>query len=432
MKRIKNSDIYIYIYQPIAGWKKAVITINVKLYKSIIDKLRGKIAVSFKDTPIKERKSNVLYPTEDELKTFRQILLDEARKGERGGKGDHVTSDILSYITGFNLPKKSIQQISDATNYEPMNERLRDTQKISTFNKYLVMEPIQYGNDIYEQLDVHKSNECWLNVLEENYSDTLLRQDKQQNLITREMILNLLNKTEETVKNGSSISEIMLFYQKYNLRLRIINQFDMLVHFFNPTHFSKRNKPTYVLMKDNHVYNITYTESLEKKISKMQSINDDQFDIKISDNYKCDIVDYKDTIMIEDVKELITFESKEKQTLYVILKDNDIDKALYKLKEDLGYTAGISFSDNRVNKLYCNFGKNITFIIQRQQLTSSPLGFSDVNIDNLQTYINMNHVMTDFHNQLFIKSYKSSYSDEDIQILDSYRTIVPCKKQVPI
>lgn len=242
------------------------------------------------------------------------------------------------------------------------------------------------------------------------------------------MILNLLNKTEETVKNGISISEIMLFYQKYNLRLRIINQFDMLVYFFNPTHFSKRNKPTYVLMKDNHVYNITYTESLEKKISKMQSINDDQFDIKISDNYRCDIVDYKDTIMIEDVKELITMTSKEKQTLYVILKDNDIDKALYKLKEDLGYTAGISFSDNRVNKLYCNFGKNITFIIQRQQLTSSPLGFSDVNIDNLQTYINMNHVMTDFHNQLFIKSYKSSYSDEDIQILDSYRTIVPCGK----
>ena len=120
--------------------------------------------------------------------------------------------------------------------------------------------------------------------------------------------------------------------------------------------------------------------------------------------------------------------SKEKQTLYVILKDNDIDKALYKLKEDLGSTAGISFSDNRVNKLYCNFGNGITFIIQRQQLTSSPLGSSDVNIDNLQTYINMNHVMTDFQNRLFIKSYKSSYSDEDIQILDSYRTIVPCRK----
>ena len=43
----------------------------------------------------------------------------------------------------------------------------------------------------------------------------------------------------------------------------------------------------------------------------MQSIHDDKFDIKISDNYRCDIVDYKDTILIEDVKELIGLQSKE-------------------------------------------------------------------------------------------------------------------------
>ena len=54
--------------------------------------------------------------------------------------------------------------------------------------------------------------------------------------------------------------------------------------------------------------------------------------------------------------------------MYEILKDNDIDKALYKLKEDLNYAAGISFSDNRLNKFYCDFDNNITFIIQRQQL----------------------------------------------------------------
>ena len=53
------------------------------------------------------------------------------------------------------------------------------------------------------------------------------------------MILNLLNKTEETVKDGISISEIMRFYQKYNSRLRIINQVDMLVYFYNPKRFDK-------------------------------------------------------------------------------------------------------------------------------------------------------------------------------------------------
>ena len=95
--------------------------------------------------------------------------------------------------------------------------------------------------------------------------EKLYYDQKKQKIITRETILKLLNKTEETVKDGISISEIMKFYQKSNLRLRIINQFNMLVSFFNPQRFDKNNKPTYVLMKDNHVYNITDTESLEKK-----------------------------------------------------------------------------------------------------------------------------------------------------------------------
>lgn len=67
-----------------------------------------------------------------------------------------------------------------------------------------------------------------------------------------------------------------------------------------------------------------------------------------------------------------------------------------------------------------------TFIIQRQQLTSSPFGFSDTKYDNIEVCIKTDQVITEFHNKLFIPSYKSPYSDEDIRILDRYKTIVPC------
>ena len=55
-------------------------------------------------------------------------------------------------------------------------------------------------------------SECWINTLYDNYDQTLLRSDKQKNLITRETILEVLGRTEDNIKEGVTIKEVLPFF----------------------------------------------------------------------------------------------------------------------------------------------------------------------------------------------------------------------------
>ena len=44
------------------------------------------------------------------------------------------------------------------------------------------------------------------------YGDNLLSQERKRNLITREIILEILGKTEEHIKEGLSITEVLPFF----------------------------------------------------------------------------------------------------------------------------------------------------------------------------------------------------------------------------
>ena len=48
----------------------------------------------------------------------------------------------------------------------------------------------------------YKENECWINTLYDVYGDNLLSQDKNRNLITRPIILEILGRTEYNIKEG--------------------------------------------------------------------------------------------------------------------------------------------------------------------------------------------------------------------------------------
>ena len=82
---------------------------------------------------------------------------------------------FLDYLTGSILTQKSIELIAEATDYNPLTQPLRDTQNLPTFNKYLTMETPRCGTEHLNTLNINNPNECWLNVLYENYSTTLLR-----------------------------------------------------------------------------------------------------------------------------------------------------------------------------------------------------------------------------------------------------------------
>ena len=55
----------------------------------------------------------------------------------------------------------------------------------------------------------HHVSECWINTLYDKYEQTLLRSDKKKNLVTMETMCEVLGKTEEDIKEGLTIKEVL-------------------------------------------------------------------------------------------------------------------------------------------------------------------------------------------------------------------------------
>ena len=58
---------------------------------------------------------------------------------------------------------------------------------------------------------MYVENECWINSIIDFYP----------NKFTRGNILEALGKSEDEVKNGLSINDMKVFFQKYNLQIRV-------------------------------------------------------------------------------------------------------------------------------------------------------------------------------------------------------------------
>ena len=110
------------------------------------------------------------------------------------------------------------------------------------------------------QIDVSKStfkeaietqnyikDECWINSIYDFYKDSLLRPDKKRNLITREIILKDLDRTEENIKNGLTIYDVLPFFQKHKPKLRGSNIFYKCIFKYDPPVENYNNKPMYVV-----------------------------------------------------------------------------------------------------------------------------------------------------------------------------------------
>ncbi|MFM7986280.1 MAG: hypothetical protein ACKPKO_43905, partial [Candidatus Fonsibacter sp.] len=108
-------------------------------------------------------------------------------------------------------------------------------------------------------------SECWSNPLYDNYKQTLLRSDKQQNLITRETILEVLGRTEENIMEGLTIKEVLPFFSKtkYKLKLRVYDVLYNLIHKYDPEVPNFRHRPFDCVTDGDHIY--TLNKDLDKK-----------------------------------------------------------------------------------------------------------------------------------------------------------------------
>jgi hypothetical protein len=87
-------------------------------------------------------------------------------------------------------------------------------------------------------------NECFINSLYDFYGDRLLDPRRAQRYrISREDILKLLGKTEESVKEGLTIKEVLPFFEKFHLKLRVYDIFKNLVFRYDPPWTTATTRP---------------------------------------------------------------------------------------------------------------------------------------------------------------------------------------------
>ena len=80
----------------------------------------------------------------------------------------------------------------------------------------------------------YTKDECFLNTIYDFYRDNLLNPDKKRNVITREIILETIGKTEDNVKEGLSIDDVLPFFEKHRLQLRIFDKFCHEIFKYDP------------------------------------------------------------------------------------------------------------------------------------------------------------------------------------------------------
>jgi hypothetical protein len=431
------------------GYKSAPRNVYIMLNKMYIDELKSlKNKYMYFDEMknidiVKALKTSKTVPSGDTQPVPRTGELTDAQMEmlSYGYRSVEEMQDVATteYAIGFRIYGEiyeSDETTKTETQFNPLQANLRDTMKHETFDKYIYTELNNINTTPLSELIVkHKyiEDECWLNVLYEIYGEDVLR-EKRQNNITREMLLETIGKTEETIKYGVSIDQISLFFTKYNLRLRVIDQFHNCIYTHTPEKFNNNYKTCYVLVKDNHVYRIRDTNEIEQKISEEKEIK-----IEVSDNFRCESKAPITHYMINTVEELPTLAFQEitrlverkdmtrNNKMYIIVKGDELEKAFYDLRS-MGYIPGISDRCGRIDKLYLNFRndkKSITCIIKSQQLAPTDKGSADVNISCINSYNRMNSIMTNFTNKLFNNLHKSFYNMEDIILLRDCKSIAP-------
>jgi len=119
------------------------------------------------------------------------------------------------YLAALYVIKIDYPDQAEAEQYIPKANLSKDTTKSSCYYQYINTQ-LDLSEDTLKAALTNKAyvtNECWINTIYENYKDTLLSLNKR-NVITRESILQIINKTEDNLKDGLSIEDVLPFFKK--------------------------------------------------------------------------------------------------------------------------------------------------------------------------------------------------------------------------
>ena len=218
------------------------------------------------------------------------------------------------------------------------------------------------------------------------------------------------------------MEDVLPFFQKYRVKLRVFDKFYKLIFRYDPEIPNFNQKPMYCMTDGDHIYVLNH--DLDKLAQKLDD-DEEEYRVYASPDYR---VDEEKTAaryrMIEDVDDILHIlrkleDEEESELVYLVHKYDDLEEILWQLRE-AGHTPQPKYQACKISHLVMTFNKT-TFILKGQQLTPSVID-GTVEVVQEDTYNRMNEAMTVFNNRPFRQEHKSSYTQEDVDILDEYRT----------
>ena len=357
-------------------------------------------------------------PTPEEELEFVNVALILANNQEMK---NYIFELKKGYVVGILILNYKIQD-KPVEEYNPRTTRLRDATTKQSINYKYIHTELNLTKDTFEEAITNNNyvkDECWINTLYDIYKDNLLSPYKNQRYrITREVILSTINKTEDNIKDGLTIDDILPFFVKYKLRLRVFDMFYKLIFRYDPPVSNRNNSPLYCMIKGDHVYTLNNDlKMLEQKINEEGL--DKEFHLKVSSNYRVDERDDITYFMIENVDDILKYLNIEDEKIYFIHKTDDLMYLLFNLIE-LKYEPKIKLECGRLTWIFLVLNNKQIYIKTQMLITSSIDG--KIELDDPDTYNRMLSINNKFNNNLFKKSHKSFYTKLDIDILDEYRT----------
>jgi hypothetical protein len=197
-----------------------------------------------------------------------------------------------SYVSGILLLHYKLNQAKELRPANPKGSTKKTTEDIAIKYAYISNELDLSKNTFKEAIAKkhYRKNECWINTLMDIYGDTLLSKDKQRYRLTREKLLQIIGRTEETIANGLTIQEMEPFFVKFRLQVRIFDACYNCIYEYDPPFRNHHNKVLYCLAKNNHIYTLNYNikslEQIRNDIDEEEEDDEQAMTVRASSDYR--------------------------------------------------------------------------------------------------------------------------------------------------
>jgi hypothetical protein len=324
----------------------------------------------------------------------------------------------MYYVKEMTLITKPGEVVEPVDKLERLNKLEVCDENSFTYKLYST----KYINPFEKQPYITK-DECAINAILNNYKDN---EKQKQCIITRNKILNVINLTEDEIKNGISIKQLIPLFEYYNLRVLVIDELNNKVY---ERDGSDNIKKLYMMIKNGHLYLLN---NYVKEIDNLESDSDFVVN-KPSPNFKCcDEETSVDYIMINDVHDVkriydsvLNSQSEDMQRFSLCPKNNDLSYIVYQLFQ-MGIEPYVLCSSKRIERalihIYDKKQQRAVIEIRCQELFFD--NDDSVIITENERKLNLMHTLTGkLRSYLFKSLWLSHYNETDKHIFNTCYSI---------